>query len=147
MSGITITIDENAAQQAKDAAAALMILLNELRGSDFSLLSEKLERGGYRGGTAQDIVNIMNAYVAGSTIINGVTPSSAIPASGNIHTYVAAAGTYTNWNNSVLSANSFGIITRVDGIYSISQTPFDLTNYQKSQTFKALLILQILLIL
>lgn len=97
---------------------------------------EKLSRGTYTG-NAQDIVNIMNAYVAGSTIINGVTPSSAIPASGNIHTYVAAAGTYTNWNSIVVPVNTLAILTRVDGVYSISQTALSLVDYVKKTDFEA----------
>jgi hypothetical protein len=91
------------------------------------LFIDKLSKGGYTG-DAQDIVNIMNGYVAGSTIINEVTPSSAIPATGNIHAFVTTAGTYTNWNSSVLAANSFGILTRVSGVYSLSQTALDISS-------------------
>jgi hypothetical protein len=138
---ITITVDEFAGQQAKDAAAAVMILLNELRGSDFSLLSEKLERGAYRDGTAQDIVDIMNAYVNGSKLLNKVTPTSVIPANGNVHTYVVQAGTYVNWvtdsepNGIVVAANKFVILTRVDGVCGSSQMPFDFSPYIKTPTY------------
>lgn len=64
---------------------------------------------------------VSNAIVD-SQMINGVTPASTIPASGNIHTIVSAPGTYVNWNNIVVPANTLGILSRVGGVYSSSLT-------------------------
>ena len=128
---VTVTVDENSAQAAIDAAAALTIILNELRGSDFSLLSEKLERGGYPG-TAEDLRLMIVSILTDSTMVNGVTPTSSIPVTGNIHALVTEQGTYANWNNLEVATNSLAILMRIDGVYSISQTALNLAEYQKT---------------
>ena len=62
-----------------------------------------------------------------STIINGVTTSSAVPTTGNIHAFGVGSGTYTNWGGMVVPANNIGTLQRVDGVYSVSLTAIDLT--------------------
>lgn len=42
------------------------------------------------------------------------------------------AGTYTNFGGVVVSANSRAEISRISGVFKISQTPLDLTTYQKT---------------
>lgn len=60
--------------------------------------------------------------ITDSTLIGGVTTSSSVPPTGNIHAIGVGEGTYTNWGGMVIPANNFGTLQRVDGIYSVSLT-------------------------
>lgn len=66
-------------------------------------------------------------FVVGSTLIDGVTLTSVLPETGNIHTIVAAPGTYVNWNNTVVPANTIAILKRFNGGFSSSMTAFDVS--------------------
>lgn len=102
-------------------------LLKPLSNATIEALALKLASGGFAG-TAEDLRVMIASVMAGVTIINGVTPTSAIPATGNIYTIVTTDGTYVNWNNLVVPVNSIAVLMRVDGVYSVSQTSFDITS-------------------
>ena len=65
------------------------------------------------------------AQITNSTIINNVTTSSAIPATGNIHALGVGPGTYTNWGGMVVPNNNIGTLQRVGSVYSVSLTPIN----------------------
>lgn len=92
------------------------------------LVTEALMKGGYVG-TAESLKNLIVSSVTGVTGIS-ITPADA-PTGTGIASWVALqAGTYTNFGGVVVTANSMAIISRSDtGTFSISQSPFDLTNY------------------
>jgi len=69
--------------------------------------------------------------ITDSTLIGGVTTSSSVPPTGNIHAIGVGEGTYTNWGGMIVPANNFGTLQRVDGVYSVSLTAVDLTDYAK----------------
>jgi len=115
--------------------------------------------GDKTGTPAREAGNIINnnfAYLAqsiqaqlvDSTLIGGVTTSSAVPSTGNIHAIGVGPGTYTNWGGMVVPANNIATLQRVDGTYSMSLTPIDLSgklnvsdlssNLNSTETDKAL---------
>lgn len=69
----------------------------------------------------------IEAQITGSTIISGVTTSSPVPLTGNIHAIGIGPGTYPNWDGIVIPANNTGTLQRVDGVYSVSLMPIDLS--------------------
>lgn len=102
----------------------------------------KLDKGGYDG-TAETLDNKIDeilveallkidGVLSDSTIINGVTEASAVPPTGNIHAIGVGPGTYTNWGGMVIPANNIGTLQRVGGVYSVSLTELDLTDYAKT---------------
>jgi hypothetical protein len=110
----------------------------------------KLDRGGYEGNAEtldekintnfEEVKELITSKLIGADLINGVTPTSAIPVTGNIYTVVTAVGTYVNWNNLVVSANNLAILMRINGVFSISQTALDITNLKvQNWTAKAYL--------
>lgn len=66
----------------------------------------------------------VQANLVDSTLINGVTTSSAIPPTVNVHAIGVGAGTYTNWGGMVVPANNIGTLSRVGGVYAVSLTAF-----------------------
>jgi len=66
--------------------------------------------------------------ITDSTLIGGVTTSSSVPPTGNIHAIGVGEGTYTNWGGMIVPANNFGTLQRVDGVYSVSLTEVDLSS-------------------
>ena len=69
----------------------------------------------------------IQAQLVDSTMISGVTEASAVPPTGNIHTIGTGPGTYPNWGGMVIPANNIGSLQRVDGVYSVSLTPIDIS--------------------
>jgi hypothetical protein len=86
----------------------------------------KLAKGNFVG-TAETLNTKIDSILGDSTVVNGVTTSSAIPSTGNIHALGVGPGTYTNWGGMVVPANNIGTLQRVGGVYSVSLTPIDLT--------------------
>lgn len=68
----------------------------------------------------------IEAQITDSTIISGVTTSSPVPPTGNIHAIGIGPGTYPNWGGMVIPVNNLGTLQRVDGVYSVSLTPIAL---------------------
>jgi lysophospholipase L1-like esterase len=99
--------------------------------ANVSAITSKLDKGTYTG-TAKDLENTFVAAVTGASGIS-IVPTSAAPAGTGIASFTATqAGTYTNYGGVVVAANSFAIISRsATGVFSISQTAFDLVSYQK----------------
>jgi len=64
----------------------------------------------------------IQAQLVDSTLIGGVTTSSSVPPTGNIHAIGVGAGTYPNWGGMIVPANNFGTPQRVGGVYSVSLT-------------------------
>jgi len=64
----------------------------------------------------------VQAQLVDSTLINGVTETSAVPPTGNIHAIGVGTGTYPNWGGMVIPANNIGTLQRVGGVYSVSLT-------------------------
>ena len=75
----------------------------------------------------------VQAQLVDSTLINGVTTSSSVPPTGNIHAIGVGAGTYPNWGGMVIPANNIGTLQRVGGVYSVSLTAIILTDYAKKK--------------
>lgn len=63
-----------------------------------------------------------------SQVISGVTTSSPISASGNIHAIGIGPGTYPNWGGMIIPAENIGTLQRVSGVYSVSLTPILLSS-------------------
>ena len=127
MNEVIITVDENLSQTAKDAAVQVIAILEELRGSDFSLLSELLKKGGYNG-TAKDLEQLIVTTLSGGPK-GSIVPSSIPSGTGSSSWLATQAGTYTNFGGVVVNANSFAVISRNDaGAFSISQTPLDISS-------------------
>jgi lysophospholipase L1-like esterase len=101
-----------------------------------SSITSKLDKGAYTG-TAKDLDNAITAAVTGASGIS-ITPTSPAPSGTGISSFTATqAGTYTNYGGVVVNANSFAIISRsASGVFSISQTAFDLTTYAKISDVK-----------
>ncbi len=91
----------------------------------------KTDKGSFTG-TSKDLENLI---IAASTGASGksIIPTSAVPSGTGIASFTATqAGTYTNYGGVVVNTNSFAIISRsAAGVFSISQTAFDLTTYAK----------------
>jgi len=73
------------------------------------------------------IENAIKAQLVYSTIINDVTSSSTVPATGNIHAIGVGPGTYVNWGGMVIPANNIGTLQRVGTVYSVSLTNIDIS--------------------
>jgi hypothetical protein len=101
-------------------------------------LALKTDKGGYTG-SAKDLENTFVAAVTGASGIS-IVPTSPAPAGTGIASFTATqAGTYTNYGGVVVAANSFAIISRsATGVFSISQTAFNLTSYATKRNSKAL---------
>ncbi len=98
-------------------------------------LTDKLSKGGYTG-TAEDLRVLILSYSTGASGVS-IVPTSPAPSGTGIASFTATqAGTYTNYGGVVVNANSFAIISRsAAGVFSISQTALDLTDYaKKSET-------------
>jgi hypothetical protein len=99
--------------------------------ANVTLIASKLDKGAYTG-TAKDLETLI---IAASTVASGVsiTPTSPAPSGTGIASFTATqAGTYTNYGGVIVAANSFAIISRsATGVFSISQTAFDFTDYAK----------------
>jgi len=65
----------------------------------------------------------VESQITDSTIIGGVTTTSTIPSTGNIHAIGVGAGTYTNWGGMVVPTNNIGTLQRINGVYSVSLAP------------------------
>jgi hypothetical protein len=100
--------------------------------ANVTLIASKLDKGSYTG-TAKDLENAIIAAVTGASGIS-IVPTSPAPSGTGIASFTATqAGTYTNYGGVVVAANSFAIISRsAAGVFSISQTPLDLTSYAKT---------------
>jgi hypothetical protein len=100
--------------------------------ANVTLIASKLDKGAYTG-TAKDLENAIVAAVTGASGIS-IVPTSPAPSGTGIASFTATqAGTYTNYGGVVVAANSFAIISRsAAGVFSISQTPLDLTSYAKT---------------
>ena len=62
--------------------------------------------------------------------MGSIVPTSAPTGTGSAFWTATQVGTYTNFGNVVVSANSFATISRTaGGTFSISQTPLDFSNY------------------
>jgi hypothetical protein len=105
--------------------------------ANVTLIASKLDKGAYTG-TAKDLENAITAAVTGASGIS-IVPTSPAPSGTGIASFTATqAGTYTNYGGLVVSANSFAIISRsAAGVFSISQTPFDLTSFQTKVNVQA----------
>jgi len=73
----------------------------------------------------------IQAQITDSTLIANATIPIPAEITGNAHTIGTGPGTYTNWGGMVVPANNFGTLQRVDGVYSVSLTAVDLTDYAK----------------
>jgi len=71
----------------------------------------------------------VQAQIVDSTLINGVTESSSVPPTGNIHAIGVGEGTYPYWGGMVIPANNIGTLSRVGGVYSVSLTAIVLADY------------------
>ena len=89
---------------------------------------EKYYSADYINETTTQIEQDIQAQLVDSTIINGVTTSSSVPPTGNIHAIGIGAGTYPNWGGMVIPANNIGTLSRVSGTYSVSLTAFSDVN-------------------
>jgi pimeloyl-ACP methyl ester carboxylesterase len=104
----------------------LLSLETDISGNVSSITS-KLDKGDYTG-SAKDLENVITAAVTGASGIS-IVPTSPAPSGTGITSFTATqAGTYTNFGGVVVNANSFAIISRsAAGVFSISQTPFNIT--------------------
>lgn len=89
---------------------------------------EKYYTADYINETTTQIEQDIQAQLVDSTIINGVTTSSSVPPTGNIHAIGVGAGTYPNWGGMVIPSNNIGTLSRVSGTYSVSLTAFSDVN-------------------
>jgi hypothetical protein len=96
------------------------------------LVFETLKKGGYTGGTAQDLENQIVAAVTG---VKGetLTPSSAaIGGTGVASFIVIEAGTYTNNGGFELPIGNIGVIARnASDVLSFAKTTLPLADYAK----------------
>jgi len=92
--------------------------------------NQKLDKGNFVG-TAETLNTKIDSILTNSTVVNGVTTSSPVPPTGNIHAIGVGPGTYTNWGGMVIPANNLGTLQRVDGVYSVNLTPIVFTEYLK----------------
>jgi lysophospholipase L1-like esterase len=109
--------------------------------SDPDPTPNKLDRAGYAGNALtldQKIdANLAEAKaliegVKGSTDLGSITPTSVPTGTGPAFWRATQNGTYTNFGGLVVNVNSFAVISRdAAGVFSISQTALNLTEYQK----------------
>lgn len=101
----------------------------------------KLDRGGYLG-NAQNLDEKINTNLSeakaliesfkGSSFLGSIIPTDTPIGTEKSFWLATQAGTYLNHGGFTVGANSFAVISRNDaGIFSISQTPLDLTSYAK----------------
>jgi lysophospholipase L1-like esterase len=124
VSSITSKLDKGSyTGSAKDLENAIA--------ANVTLIASKLDKGSYIG-TAKDLENAIISAVTGASGIS-IIPTSPAPSGTGIASFTATqAGTYTNYGGVVVAANSFAIISRsAAGVFSISQTPLNLTSYAK----------------
>lgn len=95
-------------------------------------LSDKLTKGGYTG-SGEDLRLMIVAASTGATGTS-IIPEN-MPTGTGVNSWIAVqAGTYTNFGNVVVTANSFAVISRnVSGVFSISQTALDLSSYAEKE--------------
>jgi hypothetical protein len=110
--------------------------------ANVTLIASKLDKGAYTG-TAKDLENAIVAAVTGASGIS-IVPTSPAPSGTGIASFTATqAGTYTNYGGVVVNTNSFAVISRsAAGVFSISQTAFDLTTYVKTIDLNAYAVKQ-----
>ena len=92
-------------------------------------------------GALFDALELIKADVIKSAPFLGAIKPTDTP-TGTIANYWLAtqAGTYTNFGGVVVNTNSFAVISRdAEGVFSISQTALDLTEYAKSMDFRKFL--------
>jgi hypothetical protein len=94
--------------------------------------------GGFNGGgAAPDLTGYATeTWVIANTpqgqFLGSITPTSTPTGSGANYWNATQAGTYTNFGGVVVAANSFAFISRsATGVFSISQTALNLTEYSK----------------
>ncbi len=75
-----------------------------------------------------------------ATFGGSIVPTSPAPPSGKAYWLATQDGTYTNYGGVVVNANSIAVISVTSaGVFSISQTPLNLTNYlQKTDVIDSL---------
>lgn len=78
----------------------------------------------------------VEAQIAGvvidSTNLGALTPLSIIPDTINVHGFAVEEGTYANCGGVVVPATSYAFISRVAGVWKITVTELDLTEYSKN---------------
>jgi lysophospholipase L1-like esterase len=80
-----------------------------------------------------NVIYTRDTLGAVNTVLQGSITPASVPTGTGVAFWVATqAGTYTNFGGVVVSANSFAVISRDKlGVFSISQTALNLTEYQK----------------
>jgi len=82
--------------------------------------------------TVKGMVDWATANIQGAPFLGSVVPTSTPTGTGKSYWLATQNGTYTNFGGVVVAANSFAVISRSDaGVFSMSQTTLNLTEYAK----------------
>jgi hypothetical protein len=95
--------------------------------SAITALATKLAHGGYAG-NAKDLETLIVTTLSGGPK-GSIVPTDTPTGTGSSSWIATQSGTYTNFGGLVVNANSFAVISRdASGVFSISQTAFDITS-------------------
>lgn len=95
----------------------------------------KLDKGNYVG-NADNLVALIDSKLVGVDFLGSVIPTDTPTGTNKAFWVATQAGTYTNFGGVVVSINSFAVISRNDaGVFSISQTELNLSDYAKKTDF------------
>jgi hypothetical protein len=82
--------------------------------------------------TVRAMVDWVTNTVQSSPFGGSIIPTSTPTGTGNMFWLATQAGTYTNFGGVVVSSNSLAVISRnASGVFSVSQTPLDITGIPK----------------
>lgn len=97
----------------------------------FTLL-QKLDKGNFIG-NADNLVAYVDSKLVGVDFLGSITPSSTPTGTGKAFWLATQAGVYPNHGGYTVAANSFAVFSRdAAGVFSISQTALNLTDYAKT---------------
>lgn len=74
--------------------------------------------------TSRAVINYVSTF-AGASYGGNVTPEDVPAPSGNLWWSATEPGVYTNFGGVVLGENSIGIISRIEGVYTLSYVPVE----------------------